>query len=48
VKNKYIHLKNCFVNMFAQKTDFSITNYARFGCTIAKGAEILNKHKMLI
>jgi len=44
-KNKYVYLKNCFVNMFAQKTNLPVTNYARFGCTIEKGVEILNKHK---
>ena len=42
-KNKYIHLKNCFVNLFSQKAGLPVANYARFGCTAAKGAEILNK-----
>ena len=44
-KNKYTYLKNCFVNLFSQKTNLPIANYARFGCTVAKGAEILNNHK---
>ena len=43
-KNKYTQLRNSFANLLAQKNDLSVVNYARFGCTVAKGAEILNKH----
>ena len=43
-RNKYTQLKGCFANLFSQRNGLPITNYARFGCTITKGAEILNKH----
>ncbi|MCL1982083.1 MAG: SGNH/GDSL hydrolase family protein [Clostridiales bacterium] len=44
-KNKYIHLKNSFINMFSQKLNLRVENYARFGCTVTKGIEILSRHK---
>ncbi|MCL1808863.1 MAG: SGNH/GDSL hydrolase family protein [Clostridiales bacterium] len=44
-RNKYIHLKNSFVNVISQKFNLNVENYARFGCTVLKGMEILNKHK---
>ena len=43
-KSKYVYLKNSFINILGRKADADITNYARFGCTITKGAEILNRH----
>ena len=44
-KSKYIHFKNCFINMFSQKFNLPMKNYARFGCTAEKGLEILNRHR---
>ena len=43
-RNKYTQIRSCFANLFEQKTNLPIVNYARFGCTVAKGADILNKH----
>ena len=45
MKNRYSNLKTCFVNTFAQMADISVKNYARFGCTVTKGIELLTKHK---
>ena len=44
-RSKYVFLKNCFVNMFAQKANLPVKNYARFGCTVEKGIEIINRHR---
>lgn len=44
-KEKYMFLKDCFMNIFAQKFNVPVTNYAKFGCTITKGVEILKKHR---
>ena len=45
VRNKYVRFKDCFADVYAKKNDLDLTNYARFGCTAAKGAELLNRHK---
>ena len=44
VKNKYIFLKESFLNLVTEKADAKIVNYSKFGCTVTKGAEILKKH----
>lgn len=42
-KNKYTFLKENFVNLVQSKTAVPFKNYAKFGCTVSKGAEILEK-----
>ncbi|MBN7773457.1 SGNH/GDSL hydrolase family protein [Clostridium aminobutyricum] len=44
-KEKYTFLKNCFINIFAEDFNIPVTNYAKFGCTITKGVELLKKHQ---
>jgi len=44
-KKKYTYLKSTFENSVSLRWKVAIKNYARFGCTITKGAEILEKHK---
>lgn len=44
-KEKYTFLKNSFINILAEKSNIPVTNYAKFGCTITKGVEILEKHR---
>lgn len=43
-KRKYIFLKDCFVNLFSGSTGIRVDNYSKFGCTIKKGVEIVEKH----
>lgn len=43
-KEKYTFLKNSFINIFSENFMIPVTNYAKFGCTITKGTEILSKH----
>lgn len=44
-KNKYGLLKDSFINLVEKKQDIVFSNYARFGCTISKGIEILKRHE---
>lgn len=43
VKNKYTFLKENFVNLVQSKTSVAFKNFAKFGCTVSKGSEILEK-----
>ena len=43
IKNKYTFLKENFVNLVQSKTSVPFKNYAKFGCTVTKGSEILEK-----
>lgn len=45
VKNKYRLLKESFVNIVESQQNISIFNFARFGCTISMGSEILKRHE---
>lgn len=45
VKNKYSLLKESFANIIARRQHIAIMNFARFGCTISMGSEILKRHK---
>ena len=45
VKNKYSLLKDSFVNIVEKKQNIAIMNFARFGCTISMGSEILKRHE---
>lgn len=44
VKKKYRFLKESFVNLFSKEENIEIKNYAKFGCTVIKGEQILNKN----
>lgn len=44
VKKKYKFLKDSFVNLFSKEEKIEVKNYAKFGCTVIKGEEILNKN----
>ena len=44
VKNRYSLLKNNFADQLAEILSISVTNYAKFGCTVTKGLAILEKH----
>jgi len=45
VKKKYRLLKDNFANIVEQQQHISILNFARFGCTITMGGEILRRHE---
>jgi len=45
VKNKYRLLKENFANIVQRQQNISIFNFARFGCTISMGSEILKRHE---
>lgn len=45
VRNKYSLLKESFVNIVERQQNISILNFARFGCTISMGCEILKRHE---
>ena len=44
LRQKYTHLKNNFASLIQAKDYMRVTNYAKFGCTIEKGQEILLRH----
>lgn len=44
VKNKYTFLKNNFVTLVQSVTNVPFKNFAKFGCTVTKGFEILEKN----
>ena len=44
VKQKYSLLKNGFADQLANIFSLSVTNYAKFGCTVTKGMELVKKH----
>ena len=43
--NRYVFLKDCFANLFSEKEKVPVKNYAKFGCTVAKGAEMVRRHE---
>jgi Lysophospholipase L1 and related esterases len=45
VKNKYSLLKESFANIVERQQNISILNFARFGCTVSMGSEILRRHE---
>lgn len=45
VRDKYILLKDSFVNMVRNGGNFAVNNYSRFGSTVSKGLEMLTRHK---
>lgn len=45
IKNKYVFLKDSFINLTQSDTGFAIRNFAKFGSTSVKGTEIMRKHE---
>lgn len=44
IKNRYVYLKDSFTNIISSKADIKIENYAKFGCDIKKGYQIVSRH----
>lgn len=44
IRRKYRVLKDCFAASIETAENLSVTNYSKFGCTITKGREILERH----
>lgn len=44
-RRKYVFLKDSFINLFSSGRQIPVKNLARFGCTITKGQQILEKQK---
>ena len=45
VKNKYSLLKESFAHIVERQQKISILNFAKFGCTVTMGSEILKRHE---
>ncbi|MEL7655076.1 MAG: SGNH/GDSL hydrolase family protein [Bacillota bacterium] len=45
VKNKYSLLKESFANIVEKQQHIAIFNFAKFGCTISMGGEIVKRHE---
>ena len=43
-KEKYVFSKKSFLDTVAAEEGISIKNFSRFGCTVEKGEEIIDKH----
>lgn len=44
-RNKYSLLKDSFANIIGKQQNIDISNYAKFGCTISMGTNILTKYE---
>mgnify|MGYP000265047753 CR=1 FL=1 len=44
IRGKYTFLKNSFANLLGISSGIKVVNYAKFGCTIRTGREILEKN----
>ncbi len=47
-KKKYSLLKDSFANTISDFCSFTTENFAKFGCTVTKGLEIVKKHTDII
>ena len=45
VRNRYSLLKESFANIMEKQQHISIFNFAKFGCTISMGSEIMKRHE---
>lgn len=43
-KNKYVFSKRGFLDLIAMDTGVTFRNYSRFGCTVMKGSELIDRH----
>ncbi len=45
IKGRYIFLKNSFLNILGMRnSNIKVNNYAKFGCTITVGRQLIEKH----
>ena len=44
-KSKYVFLRDCFVNLLKLEKKMEIVNFSKFGCTVDKGIEYVDKNK---
>lgn len=44
IRGRYTFLKNSFANIIGMNSGIKVDNYAKFGCTITVGKEIIEKH----
>ncbi len=45
IRGRYIFLKNSFLNILGMRnSDIKVDNYAKFGCTITVGRQLIEKH----
>lgn len=45
IRGRYSLLKESFANLFVKNTGIRVNNYAKFGCTITKGRQIISRHQ---
>ena len=43
-ENRYSVLKGSFIDIISEKLNLSIKNYAKFGCTIGFGHNVIDRH----
>lgn len=44
VHQKYMIIKDSFLNLISRGDHIAVSNYSKFGCTVTKGGEILKRH----
>ena len=44
IRRKYRVIKDCFAASMETQEHLRVTNYSKFGCTITKGRELLERH----
>ena len=44
IRKKYRVIKDCFAASIESEEHLAVTNYSKFGCTITKGRELLERH----
>lgn len=45
VRKKYCLLRDSFANIVESRQNIAISNFARFGCTVSMGGEIMKRHE---
>ncbi len=45
-ENRYSLLKGSFIDIISEKLNLSIKNYAKFGCTIGFGHNVIDRHSL--
>lgn len=45
VKKRYVFLQECFAHLISQENQISVSNYAKFGCTLQKGEALIERYK---
>ncbi|NTV90695.1 MAG: SGNH/GDSL hydrolase family protein [Clostridiales bacterium] len=44
MRGRYSFLKNSFANIFGRTTGIKVDNFAKFGCTVSVGDQLVEKH----